>query len=215
MSLYNGYGLLHPNLYQWPITYRWIVQTPTGTVAQTLTMDVPELEPDINKTILWAGLFWGTAVATATSDQCACTEVELYDLLGGGFIRHTFDVPIPGARPEDPCSSSSCPTIQIHSGRMDRFALRTFHFVGSPRSWSSGGLLTDVGMRTIENTAQAYKIAMERPLGLGPIQWLNAYRNIGQPGTSGHLVVGVREVEYVRVCHHTGKAPIGLPGTGG
>jgi hypothetical protein len=201
--------------YEWPVTYLYRIQAPWGESQHELTMNVPTLVGDLEATSRFGLSLWSIAVARATSMVVRMNMVEVYAWRGGGVQFVAPPMPIFGGAIGLPSPRERTPAVHLHTGKGDALGVRRFPVIGAPSAWTHDGLVTNDGLQELETTFQVLVMGAHSPYIGGPLEWLLAYRNVDTGRYTPPIDLGFRRVEYVRVLHHTLRAPVPSASFGG
>lgn len=207
MGLTEDLGCLPVTALNWPVTYTYHLQTPFGGSQQRLTVDLPLNQFNFDSTVRYGALLWQLAVARATSVSTVltATTVTAWRTGEGALVPPEFFTT--GTHPSLSGSRSETAGLVIHTGGHDRLSLRRFPIVGTPRQWVTDGMLTSTARRTLEQTAQAWKMGMAWELPPFYVRWLQVYTDYDAGPELGVMSLGFRIVQAVRVLHYTMRAP--------
>lgn len=196
-----------PNDYAWPVSYRFHIDGPWGRSQYDLTVDVPALAGLPVETGKFGRLLWLSTVAHATSILVNCWKYEAWAWKSAAGFCPPDSPPGVGFRLGAAAGRLDAGCVMMHTGHLDHYALRRLAIGGIPAAWVNEGLLTRAGMGALESLAQTWLIGLRGVDTGGPAQWLLAYPHVVQPGLGNFFGVGLRRVDFLRVTHHTTRAP--------
>lgn len=198
LSLYN---------LTWAVTTTYHMSAPWGLTQVSLTVDAPELYGKVPESVQLGLELWNRSIATA---MCRSVYLEFQDTICWHQI--PIGMPIPRLQVRGQLfgastgrDDSAC--IVMHTGHADSYARRRMILPGIPKSWVVDGLLTENGMGKLEDLGHMMMMGMAAHITGGPMAWLIAYPDALDPEPGNFTGVGFRSVEYLRICHHTERAP--------
>lgn len=200
-------GMVGPEAFTWPVSYRFDMSTPFGQTQLELCVDVPGLYDKRKATRLLGPWLWTMVIAPAITRGVVLDTIWSI-VWGHAFIPELDAAPIEmrgqhfgSGTPRD----DSAQWVLV-TGEDPRWNRRVF-LPSVPRSWASGGLLTTSGWENLLEYARAAFMGLQW-LAPDPVaQWMVAYPGVVPVSLTNINGVGFRPVKEVRVCWHTDKAP--------
>lgn len=191
----------------WPVTYTLFMDTPAGETQQVVTVNVPQLEGNLEATRRLGPLLWSVLTAPAVVG-----DVRQYVSFANPWRVLTVPAPYAGIEGRGnligiSSSRENTPQLVMMTGHNDSYGFRRLFLAGAPRGWSSGGLLTREGWEALLPHAAGCMLGLATPDLVSGLEWLIAYPNVLQPATSSLPGVAFRRVSHLRVCQHTDTAP--------
>lgn len=204
--------MVGPHDRDWPVTYRFYMETRWGLTQQDLTVDMPSFEGQTENTQAFGPVLWSLAIAPAIS-----IEVGLYAF---DFISwRTMTVPnfviapsVRGHRFATPAARGDTAQLVLNVGTARPQDRRRFFLPGYPAGWSERGLLNRDGWEGLIAHARGMYMGMQPIIPDPVMHWLVAYPDAIAPELGNLRGVGFRQVTSVRVCWHLDKAPEFSPG---
>lgn len=93
------------------------------------------------------------------------------------------------------------------TGHPDNYGARRLDLPNTPRSWQSGGMLTNSGWDGLMQFAHGFKMGMAGTEIGGDLQHLIAYPGIVEPTIDNLSGTWLRKVTHLKVLQYTDKAP--------
>lgn len=194
--------------FEWPITFRWHMQTPFGRTQQDFTVDAPGLRDDIEGSMALGHVLWQRSIAPAMVTDVELThhDTVMWRFVAAGLPQLNTANRGMLAGTAAPRDDSAC--IVMHTGHMDHRAVRRLIIPGIPSAWASDGLIGVGARHALESLGQGLIMGLARHLTGSPMLWLLAYPQLLEPQSDNPSGVGFRKVEYLRIAWHTDKAPL-------
>lgn len=191
----------------WPISWRWMIQTPFGPTSTVLSVEAPQLEDKPEASARLGKLLYMLAVAPATtmSTHPSFQETVCWKNSDVPFAEGVTQMR--GMLLSSTSSREDSAVLVMRTGHPDPRGSRQFHLGGIPASWSSDGMLNETGARQLQTHARGLLAGMVAGVGDLPYRWVIAYpRSVPISGPIGQEV-SFRYVQTLRVCQYTSKAP--------
>jgi hypothetical protein len=191
----------------WPVSYRWHIQTAWGAYTTVLSVDVPELHGQLEKSRQLGSLLYMSAVADATVQSVRPFIQETVCWQVGEFPAVTIPQIPQGQRfgAAAPRDNTAC--LVMHTGHSDGRARRRWFLGGMPADWAENGLLTLEGAENLQELGRGMVAGLVAGSGALPMRWIIAYpQAVPVAGPIG-TTVGFRYVQSLRVCQYTERVP--------
>lgn len=191
----------------YPISWRYILQTPHGFTQQTLTADVPYLanRPDLGGAL--GARLWLSSLATASTASTALTVVQTVQWKQSSVAEVQAVTDTYGTRSGLTAAADSTAVLVALTGHQDTYGRRRLFLPGTPASWVQDRMLTQNGAAKLQELARALVLGIGLPHGDKDIRWLNYYPGAITYEDPPFHRVGFRRVSHVRVCHYAERQP--------
>lgn len=197
-------------LYQlsYPIRFDYLIGGDWGSTRQSLTVDAPGVGGN-GPAILELGiLLWQRAIAGAITSSTLLTMGTAHVWKEPALSNMLPPIGARGALSGAAAPRERSAVLVLHHGRGDALPHRRLYFGGIPDRWTASGLLTHVGLRAMEGTAQAMVMGMCGHLTGGPLAWLVEYPGLIAATPDNPTGTLFRRVEYIAAAHHLDRAPL-------
>lgn len=189
-----------------PMTFRFLLDSPHGFTYQDLTLDIPDLQTDLETLSRFASsiynLTYGSAsctslqasIATVVFWKATAALIKTVPLVAAGGQVHATH----GAREDSG-------VVVLHTGHADNFARRRLYIPAMARNWVHEGVLNGTGQTQLYNAVATWYMAFKGSALPNPYRWLIAYPRVVQSDETNFFGVAFRQPEFFRICSHTGK----------
>lgn len=191
----------------YPVSYRYLLQTPFGQTSQEITVDLPTHAASYEVAAALGPTLWATTIATAISHQ---VKLLAFDMMIWKAMLGPVFLPVAntgGLLWEDPAPADESGVLVLHTWHGDGESRRRLFMPCVPQSWVSHGMLTTKGAEELQTLARGMCIGILEEAAGSQFTWLNAYPNLFPGGLIPGDRVGFRHVRGVRVCQYTERAP--------
>lgn len=189
------------------MTWHYEVLTRWGWTSHDLTADVPMLAGNQDASRLFGQALWQLAIAPAISGTA---ELRIMWTATWRQISVPVPVPVSGARGLQLGSGTSreeSAQLVLLTGHNDDMGRRRIFLPAVPQNWVRNELLQPLGMEALTTLVRGWYMGL-RPIAPDiRLRWLIAYLDVIDGEVGNPYGVGFREVNYVRVCQHTDRAP--------
>jgi hypothetical protein len=174
---------------------------------QDFTVDVPVLVGDEGASAVFGRLLWSLVIAPAITSQVKLANSDTLCWRGTLIPRAEPGQGARGQRFGAASSREHSPQLVLRTSGLDNASRRRVFLPGAPAGWSEGGLLSTAGFEGLTSHARALFMGLSPLTGADASRWMVAYPYAVTPDLGNAFGVGFRDVEFVRVCEHTDRAP--------
>lgn len=191
----------------WPVSYRFVEIGSHGWTQTELSLNIPVLNGNHDKTIAAGPTLWQAIVAPATTSS---TQLIYFECL----IHHEAPLPVLsgaslafGLQPGTPAARDHSGVLLLHSGHPDELAVRRIFAYGMPAAWTDGETLNDAGWDHLMAWAHGVYMGAAADFIGGTMQLLHMYPRVLPVVPENLNGVAFRRVSDLRVCNYVDKAP--------
>lgn len=189
------------------VSYHYTLFGMWGTSHQLLHVNVPLLRGSPEATGELGRMLWQTAIARATAATTIMSSMLWSTGFGVGSWQPAPGPPIGGALFGHQSDRDGSACITFDHVVADKQGSQPFFLPGFPSRLQDGGVLTDVGMRGIEQLCHLLVMSINGRETRSPYTLYNRWPVLDE---TGHEIPGFfrfRRVHGYRVMKHTARAP--------
>jgi hypothetical protein len=191
----------------YPVSWRYLLQTPHGFSQCSLSADVPYLSDKPEFAAAVGAKLWESSLATASTLSTALRVIQTVQWKLSPVAQVQAVTDAYGTRDEDTAPADSTAVLVALTGHLDSYGRRRVFLPGTPASWVEDRMLTKKGAEGLQELARGMILGLTPPHEDKDIRWLTYYPSALRYDVAPFQRVGFRRVTNVRVCHYAERMP--------